>query len=90
MSVLSDWYSVPEVRAIEDKIKADCIGMNMSICMHSGVEYEVHCAFRDVVKHQDLLRKLAKISMKSRVRGRFTVTSNTLDGNILSYTMVAW
>lgn len=89
MSVLSDWYGLPEVRAIEDKIKVDCIGITMSICMHIGVEYEVHCAFRDVVKHHDLLRKLARISIKSRVRGRFTVTSHNSDGNTVSHTMQA-
>lgn len=87
MGVLGDWYGVPEVLAIEDKIKVDCIGITMSICMHMGVEYEVHCAFRDVGKHHDLLRKLAKISIKSHVRGRFKLTSHTSDGSTISHTL---
>lgn len=90
MNALSDWHGEPEVRAIEDKVKVDCISITMSICMRLGVEYDVHCAFRDVDKHHMLLHKLAKISLKKNIRGRFTLTSHTSDGNIVKHSISAW
>lgn len=90
MSILREWYGAPEVRAINDKIKVDCIGMTMSIGVHSGVEYEVHCAFRDIDKHYMLLRKLAKISLNKHIRGRFELTSHASDGNIVRRSISAW
>lgn len=90
MSVLREWHGEPEVRAIDDKIKVDCIDISVSICMSRGVEYEVHCAFRDIDKHYMLLRKLAKISLKKHISGRFELTSHTSDGNIVKHSISAW
>lgn len=85
MSVLRAWYDVQEVRAVEDKIEVDCIGMCMSIDMQRGVEYEVYCAFRDIDKHYRLVYKLSKIAVRHGIRGSFTVSSYDSKGNVINH-----
>ena len=90
MNALSDWHGEPEVRAIEDKIKVFCIDMCMSIEMHMGVEYEVHCHQKDVHMTYRLLRKLAQISLRDGIKGKFAFTTRDVQGNTIRHSISAW
>lgn len=90
MTVLRVWYDIKEVRAVEDKIKTFCIDMCMSIEMHMGVEYEVHCHYKDLHMTYMLLRKLAKMSLREGVKGKFTLTTYDVQGILIKHSISAW
>ena len=90
MGVVSDWHGVPEVCAIEDKIKVFCIGMGTSINMCVGVEYEVHCHHKDIHMTYRLLRKLAQISLRDGIKGEFALTTQDVQGNTIRQVVSAW
>lgn len=89
MTVLKVWYEIEEVRAVEDKIKTFCIDMCMSIEMHMGVEYEVHCHHKDIHMTYMLLRKLAKMSLREHINGKFTLTTYDVLGRSTKLSITA-
>ena len=80
------WYAVPEVHAIEDKLKVGCISMQVCILhMERSIAYIMLCKIEDINLKHTLMMKLARIAHKRRIRGKFIVTANDYYGNTTSH-----
>lgn len=80
------WYSVPEVHAIEDKLKVGCISMQVCVADRAQyVSYLMLCKIEDINLKHALMMKLARIAQKRRIRGKFIVTAKDSYGNATSH-----
>ncbi|QBZ67127.1 hypothetical protein AM24_002 [Acinetobacter phage AM24] len=86
MDYYDDWYAVPEVHAIEDKLKVGC--MSMQVCVADSAQYVSYlmlCKIEDINLKHALMMKLARIARKRRIRGKFIVTAKDSCGNATIY-----
>lgn len=82
------WYAVPEVHAIEDKLKVGCISMQVCILhMERSIAYIMLCKIEDINLKHSLMMKLARIAQERRMKGKFIVTANDSYGNTISRTI---
>ena len=86
MDMFDSWYAIPEVYAVEDKLKAGCI--SMQVCVVDSAQYVSYlmlCKFEDIHLKYSLMMKLARIAQKRGIRGKFIVTAEDSYGNTKSH-----
>lgn len=83
MDMFDSWYAIPEVYAIEDKLKAGCISMQVSVDCYGFIAYDILCKFEGAGIKYLLLNKLAKVAQLRKIRGRFIMQARDYYGNTI-------
>ena len=75
------WYAIPEVYAVEDRLRLGCMKMTVSVDIYGYILYTILCKFEDVHEKYKLMNKIANIALQNRIRGRFILTAHDYYGN---------